>query len=366
MPTNNFLTFCPTDTGTNLTAQADYAVDADRTSGNKPGIARSALNNKALRQANFLTSQLAQLISDQTVTDLLDDADTVSLLAKMNAVVVPIAPVVTKYTTGSGSHNISYVFFITSANATIGATYTNNSVTFTVSATIAAQKKIILTGSGAPLASGTLTKSGGTGDSTITFHAVRAPISINVKMVGGGGGGGGGGAAGAADGGAGGNSTFGTTLLVANGGGGGKANVSGNGGAGGTASLGTGPFGVAVSGASGSGGQTSGTAGVGVCGGSGGNTPFGGGGGGGTQGTIGGQAAATNSGSGGGGGGGSAVPAGAGGGAGGYVDAIINTPLSTYAYAVGAAGSAGAHTGAGAGDGAAGAVGVIVVVENFQ
>jgi hypothetical protein len=68
----------------------------------------------------------------------------------------------------------TYTFTVTSANATVGATYTNNSVTFTVTATIAAQTTLIATGTGAPAASGTLTKASGTGDATITFSAAVA------------------------------------------------------------------------------------------------------------------------------------------------------------------------------------------------
>ena len=52
MGTNNFLPFCPTDSGTNLLTQGEYAVIATRTTGNQPGIASSKLNNKAIRQAN--------------------------------------------------------------------------------------------------------------------------------------------------------------------------------------------------------------------------------------------------------------------------------------------------------------------------
>lgn len=68
----------------------------------------------------------------------------------------------------------TYTFTVTSANATLGATYTNNGVTYTVTATIAAQTTLVATGVSAPTASGTLTKASGTGDATITFSAVVA------------------------------------------------------------------------------------------------------------------------------------------------------------------------------------------------
>lgn len=65
----------------------------------------------------------------------------------------------------------TYIFTITSGNATVGATYTNNAQTFTILETIASQVTVVSSGTGAPTASGTLTKSAGTGDATLTFSA---------------------------------------------------------------------------------------------------------------------------------------------------------------------------------------------------
>lgn len=65
-------------------------------------------------------------------------------------------------------------FTVTSASATVGATYTNNGVTYTVLATIASATTLTLSSGStttAPQASGTLTKASGTGDATITFSA---------------------------------------------------------------------------------------------------------------------------------------------------------------------------------------------------
>jgi len=82
MATNNFLPFSPTDTGTNLLTQVEYAAATDRTIGNQPGVASSKLNNKALRQSAFITSQLAQWLSNVLDQNVLDDADTAALLAQ--------------------------------------------------------------------------------------------------------------------------------------------------------------------------------------------------------------------------------------------------------------------------------------------
>jgi hypothetical protein len=77
-----------------------------------------------------------------------------------------------------------YVFTVTSANATVGATYTNNGVTYTVGATIAAQTTLNLSAvSGAVQSGTTLTKTSGTGDATITFSAVTPGKTCVVVHV---------------------------------------------------------------------------------------------------------------------------------------------------------------------------------------
>jgi hypothetical protein len=74
-----------------------------------------------------------------------------------------------------------YTFTVTSANATAGATYTNNGQTFTVLATIVAGTTLLCSGTGAPLASGTLTKTTGTGDATITFSAFSRKLPEGIS-----------------------------------------------------------------------------------------------------------------------------------------------------------------------------------------
>lgn len=75
--------------------------------------------------------------------------------------------------TTKSTSTTTYTFTITSGNATIGATYTNNAATFTVTATIVSQVTVVMTATaGAPGVSGTLTKATGTGDATLTFSAV--------------------------------------------------------------------------------------------------------------------------------------------------------------------------------------------------
>lgn len=73
-----------------------------------------------------------------------------------------------------------YMFTVTAANATAGATYTNNGVTYTVKKTITAGTKLYCTATAGSVTSGTtLTKTTGTGDATITFSAVALRAHIN-------------------------------------------------------------------------------------------------------------------------------------------------------------------------------------------
>lgn len=84
---------------------------------------------------------------------------------------------------GAALATAQYIFTVTSANATVGATFTNNSKTFTVVNTIASKTLLVCTGTGSPTASGTLTKATGTGDATITFSAfVLTTASGNLAL----------------------------------------------------------------------------------------------------------------------------------------------------------------------------------------
>lgn len=310
MATNDFVPFCPTDTGTNLLSQAAYLADAQLAIGSQPGVARSKLVNKALRQATYIASSLAQYISNVTGDNVLDDATQSEVLTTL-AKALKLAPTVQVFTSGSG---------------------------------------------------------------TYTRPSGPSPLYIRVRAVGGGAGGGGGTTSGAGtDGVDGGNTTFGTTLIVANGGSkgikGSNAVGAGFGGIGGSASTGA-ATGLSVrggTGTNGSGGVNAGGATSGT-GGSGGSSALGGNGGGGSSNQAG-TSGATNSGAGGGGGGagsGSGYPGG-GGGAGGFVDAIIFSPSASYAYSVGAGGAGGAGDGGTSGaSGGAGGSGYLIVEEYYQ
>ncbi len=101
--------------------------------------------------------------------------------------------------TATGS-TTGYVFATAAISVTAGATYTNNGQTFTVLSTLSSSTPLMCTGTGAPQASGTLTKATGSGPATIAFTAVQTlgtyttPAGctlLKITMTAGGGGGGG-------------------------------------------------------------------------------------------------------------------------------------------------------------------------------
>ena len=77
-----------------------------------------------------------------------------------------------------GASDLTYTFTIATPSVapTAGAVYTNNSKTFTVVSY--SSNTLVCTGTGYPTASGTLTKSSGTGDATLTFTAFTATFVI--------------------------------------------------------------------------------------------------------------------------------------------------------------------------------------------
>lgn len=89
MAVNEILQFCGTDTGTNLESQSDYAADSQRTDGNQPGIAKSKLVNKALRQSSFIATAFAQFLVNTTGSDILDNGDEAGLITLITNALAP-------------------------------------------------------------------------------------------------------------------------------------------------------------------------------------------------------------------------------------------------------------------------------------
>lgn len=91
MATNQILTFASTDTGTNLLTQAEYAADSQRSIGHQPGIARSKLENKALRQASLMASGLAEFIADYQANNVIDSLTAQNISDYLYAAIIAVA-----------------------------------------------------------------------------------------------------------------------------------------------------------------------------------------------------------------------------------------------------------------------------------
>ena len=87
MATNEILQFAETDTGTNLLTQAEYLADSQRPIGNQPGVARSKLVNKALRQASLISAGVAEFLADNQANDITDGLTPQNIADYMAAVV---------------------------------------------------------------------------------------------------------------------------------------------------------------------------------------------------------------------------------------------------------------------------------------
>lgn len=84
MPTNDFKPFA-TGAGANVMSQSDWVALAALATGFQSGKASSAQINKAIRQALFISSALAQYTADKSGQNVLDDGDVAGFVAKMHS-----------------------------------------------------------------------------------------------------------------------------------------------------------------------------------------------------------------------------------------------------------------------------------------
>ena len=82
MPTNDIKPFAAAG-GANVLTQAEYLALAALSTGFSSGKASSKEVNKAIRQATFIASALAQFICDKSGSDVLDDGNVAGLVTKL-------------------------------------------------------------------------------------------------------------------------------------------------------------------------------------------------------------------------------------------------------------------------------------------
>lgn len=85
MATTNIIPFAAF--ATNILSDAEYSADVGRTLGHVPGVARSVLENKALKQASIIAAGVAQFLADKQATNVADSL-TAQNIADMLAVSV--------------------------------------------------------------------------------------------------------------------------------------------------------------------------------------------------------------------------------------------------------------------------------------
>lgn len=161
---NDFLPFCGTTTGSNLLTQSEYVADAQRPIGNQPGIARSKLVNKALRQSAWIASEFAKFLNVRTGDDVLDDQNSTNLQATINKALPNIGAAY------SGYHDSSCPW------ATTSNTYTD----FTPSGTAVLTQRVSSGISGVTTAAGNLPGITFTPASTTAVYIIKASCVVSI------------------------------------------------------------------------------------------------------------------------------------------------------------------------------------------
>lgn len=87
MAINNFKAFA-IDPNANVMSQADWEALPALLSGFTSGKADASQVNKALRQATFIASAIAQFVSDALIQDILDDGNSQAFVVKLKQAIV--------------------------------------------------------------------------------------------------------------------------------------------------------------------------------------------------------------------------------------------------------------------------------------
>lgn len=135
-------------------------------------VITSPYTEDMLRQFTFQQTDKTMEIAHQSGYPSLVSYNSIEFWTLLQSVAL-VQPAIgrTSFVTGPTS---TFEFFISgTANATSGATYTNNGVTFTVTNTISAGAILTCSATALPTLTGVLTKASGTGDATITFSSFQ-------------------------------------------------------------------------------------------------------------------------------------------------------------------------------------------------
>lgn len=163
MANNEILPFAGTDTGTNLLTQAEYNADSQRPIGNQPGVARSKLVNKVLRQTSLIASAIAQYFANRQSSDITDSLSAATLAGYMlnaiggdtqkssfnSAIAAGTADAITaSYTPAVAALTNGLSLFVraTAANTSTTPTFTPNSGVVTAKAIVKGANQALVAG----------------------------------------------------------------------------------------------------------------------------------------------------------------------------------------------------------------------------
>lgn len=163
MANNEILPFAGADTGNNLLTQAEYNADSQRPIGNQPGVARSKLVNKVLRQTSLIASAIAQYFANRQSNDITDSLSAATLAGYMlnaiggdtqknsfnSAIAAGTADAITaSYTPAVAALTNGLSLFVraTAANTSTTPTFTPNSGVVTAKAIVKGANQALVAG----------------------------------------------------------------------------------------------------------------------------------------------------------------------------------------------------------------------------
>ena len=124
MATENFQTFAESASLTDIYTDAQYIADADMLGGNKAGIAKRKLVNKALKQATKITAAVAKFIADNQANNITDATSKTNLATYLQDAVKALEPFASNAEAQAFSSTVKKISPSTLAQAFKGANQT--------------------------------------------------------------------------------------------------------------------------------------------------------------------------------------------------------------------------------------------------
>lgn len=171
-----FLPFA-TGTGANVEDQTTWASDSTRSLGFSAGTASSAKANKAIRQAAFVASGVANWLSNILGVTVADDGDLSGFVTKLTTAIAPLAspaltgtPTAPTASAGTSTTQLATTAFATHQDIGIGQTWQDVTVS-------RASGTTYTNGTGKPIQ--IVITASSSGACSVTLDSVSIPIQIS-------------------------------------------------------------------------------------------------------------------------------------------------------------------------------------------